>query len=203
MNKSEILHFMASRFTGNLDEKQTQWSLIPSSRFLVRKMVRKEEIQAANVIVEFWPGTWVFTEEILKHMRPWTKLYLVEINAKHCEFLKKRFPEIAEHIHNIDVREFHTILEAEGVSHIDIIISWLPFRSIPPEVLTYVFWTFLPMFSSKDTLFKQFSYVPSARRYSDYISHILKEFCFINFPPAFVFTMWGFSQEVAETLKSS
>jgi phospholipid N-methyltransferase len=45
-------------------------SLIPSSRFLIQRLLRQIDWDQAQVLVEYGPGVGTFTGEILRHMRP-------------------------------------------------------------------------------------------------------------------------------------
>lgn len=189
MKVNDFVVFALNWAKGNIEEKQIQGSVVPSSRFLVKQMVKKGEIQNAQVIVEFWPGTWVFTEEIIKYLTPHIQLYIVEINPSFCDFLKQKFPQFSENIYNIDVRDFQKVLASKWISKIDLIISWLPFLSLPKEVFQSVFSSLLGKFWSENTIFKQFSYGPSSKKYFPYVGEIQTSFCLFNLPPAFVFTM--------------
>ena len=49
-----------------IQEKKMVGSVLPSSRFLVKKMLKETEIEQAKVVVEFGPGTGIITNKILK-----------------------------------------------------------------------------------------------------------------------------------------
>lgn len=55
-------------------------SISPSSRFLAKKMLQGVDFQKAKCIVEYGPGTGIFTEEILKQRTPETVVFVVENN---------------------------------------------------------------------------------------------------------------------------
>ncbi len=55
-------------------------AVAPSSRFLVAAQLDAARIEDAEVIVEWGPGTGVFTHAIIKRMRPDARLFVFEIN---------------------------------------------------------------------------------------------------------------------------
>src|SRR5687767_11266685 len=65
-------------------------SVVPSSRFLVRRVLRHIDWQKAELIVEYGPGVGTLTREILRRMRPEARLVAIEINQKFVDFLNQR-----------------------------------------------------------------------------------------------------------------
>ena len=68
-------------------------AIAPSSKYLAEKMVSDIDFEAAGCIVEYGPGTGVFTDELLKKLRPETKLLLLEANKDFCTRLRKKYTE--------------------------------------------------------------------------------------------------------------
>ena len=51
----------------------TTGAIAPSSRFLAQAMVEEIELHTAEAVLEYGPGTGVFTEFILRELRPGAK----------------------------------------------------------------------------------------------------------------------------------
>ena len=110
-------------------------AVAPSSRFLAQRMVDHPAFNTAKVIVEYGPGSGVFTDAILTVMRPDAKLVVIEQNPEFYSFLSAKYEnnksvvvlrDSAEHIREI-ARE-------RGTKTVDIFVSGLPFAAMPKSV---------------------------------------------------------------------
>jgi len=114
---------------------RTVGAVLPSSKYLAKKMVESINFDAANCIVEYGPGTGVFTELILEKSRPTTTIILFEMNAEFCNLLAKRFgaqPNV--YIVNESAVNVGAKLLELGLQHADCVVSGLPFASLPQTV---------------------------------------------------------------------
>ena len=84
--KAHKRHF----FKTYLKERKQIGSLMPSSRFLVKKMCRKIDFSTATNIIELGPGTGVFTKEILNMARKDAKIFVFELNEDFFELLSQK-----------------------------------------------------------------------------------------------------------------
>ncbi|MCL2188354.1 MAG: methyltransferase [Defluviitaleaceae bacterium] len=110
-------------------------AIAPSSRFLARKMVQGVDFTQAKCIVEFGPGTGVFTRELIARRQEGTVIIAIERNADFCEILRKQFADIANlHIINGSADQVQAYLAERGFSHACYIVSGLPFASLPREL---------------------------------------------------------------------
>src|SRR6476646_59488 len=73
-------------------------SLIPSSRFLVERLLRKVDWKRARTIVEYGPGVGTITAHILARMSPNTRLVVFEMNEDFVHYLKRSFPDPRLHV---------------------------------------------------------------------------------------------------------
>lgn len=69
-------------------------SLTPSSRVLARAMVRDLTLEGARIVVEYGPGTGVFTRHILDRLTSDARYYALEPNPVFHRRLKRRFPQV-------------------------------------------------------------------------------------------------------------
>ena len=55
-------------------------SVVPSSKFLSRKMLDHLNFKQAKLVVELGPGTGVFTQRIIEKLDEESKLLVIELN---------------------------------------------------------------------------------------------------------------------------
>ncbi len=115
---------------------RTVGAVLPSSRFLARKIVEEIDFASAKTIVQFGPGTGSFTKEIIARRHPATRLLLIEKNAAFCKQLQRDFGEYGNVIIVHDSAEnIGQLLKQHGLpAQIDYIVSGLPFASLPGAV---------------------------------------------------------------------
>ena len=114
---------------------RTVGAVLPSSKYLARKMVAQVDFDVASFIVEYGPGTGVFTDEILGRLKPGARLILLERNAGFAKRLAIKY-ENAQHVTVINdtAEQIGKYLRIQGVPKADCILSGLPFASLPQEV---------------------------------------------------------------------
>ena len=113
----------------------TVGAILPSSRFLARKMVSFVEFDRCKTIVEYGPGTGVFTDEMLRLRNPGTKLILIEKNTGFADALKKKYANTENMaIINDSAENIGKLLNEHSMNHADCILSGLPFASLPTAV---------------------------------------------------------------------
>jgi phospholipid N-methyltransferase len=95
-------------------------SVVPSSRFLERRIVETAGICTAKVVVELGPGTGGTTRAI-------------ELNP-HLHALVSRIgdPRLIPHLG--DARELSGIISSHGLDAPDAVISGIPFSTIAPQI---------------------------------------------------------------------
>lgn len=113
-------------------------SLIPSSRFLERRIVQLAETRSAQTVVELGAGTGGTTRAILKTLSPSAKLLSIEINPRFCTFLRR----IKDHrltVHCGGAQELREALSLYGLPAPDAVISGIPFstlgRGVGPKII--------------------------------------------------------------------
>jgi phospholipid N-methyltransferase len=104
-------------------------SVTPTSTFGVKKVCEKIDFRKRNVIVEFGPGTGVFTKYLLKKMGRDSKLILIELNKNFVNILN-RIRDQRIFIYNDTAAHILDILEASKEVCADYIISGIPFSFI-------------------------------------------------------------------------
>jgi phospholipid N-methyltransferase len=108
-------------------------SVVPSSRFLVERVLNQVDWARARVIVEYGPGVGTFTGEILKRMRPGTVLIAIEMNPDFVTVLSENFPHPGLRIVHGSAADVIRILARQGYSSADYIISGIPYTTLPEQ----------------------------------------------------------------------
>lgn len=109
-------------------------SLIPSSRFLVGRLLDKVEWARARTLVEYGPGVGTFTAPILARMRANARLVVFEMNEDFVGYLKRAFPDPRLHVVHGSAESVQLELDRLKLAGADYIISGIPFTTMPVEL---------------------------------------------------------------------
>ncbi len=172
-------------FKEGIKNLKTVGTLTRSSKYLCQGMIKHVDFDTAKVIVELGAGDGVITEHILKAMRPDAKLLSFEVNESFCDTLREinddRLIVVEDSAENI---QYH--LEDEGESHIDYVVSAIPFVGLPDE-LGYDIITKCRDLLKPKGLFIQVHYSLLAKKlYNNVFGNVDINFVPLNIPPAFV-----------------
>ena len=104
-------------------------SIIPSSRFLERRVVETAGVNSAKTIVELGPGTGGTTRAILRAMAQQARLLSIEIN-QHLHALVSRIKDDRLIAHLGNAHELKQIISMYRLSAPEVVISGIPFSTI-------------------------------------------------------------------------
>lgn len=119
---------------GFLEHPVMVGSIIPSSRFTIRKMLAPVDWEACRLFVEYGPGVGTFCRPVLDRLRRDGTLIVIDTNPLYIDYLKRTIGDsrfIAVHGSAEDVEE---IIRAHGFDHADYVLSGLPFSTLPDGV---------------------------------------------------------------------
>ncbi len=106
-------------------------SIVPSSRFLERRIVQVAGVDSARLIVELGSGTGGTTRAILKAMPAAARLLSVEINPRfHERILDIEDERLIPHLGSAE--QLGDALAAHGLESPDAVISGIPFSTMSP-----------------------------------------------------------------------
>jgi phosphatidylethanolamine/phosphatidyl-N-methylethanolamine N-methyltransferase len=122
-------------------------SIIPSSRFLEKRIVHLAGLEGAQVIVELGPGTGGTTRALLGGMRNNAKLLSIEINPGFVAMLREvRDSRLI--VHEGDASEVAHAIARHRLRAPDVVISGIPFSTMArdrgEELLHTVFGALAP-----------------------------------------------------------
>lgn len=110
-------------------------SVVPSSRFLTERLLRRVDFHRARVIVEYGPGIGNISNAILRSMRCDACFVLIEVNPDFVLHLRRIFGS------DNRVRVIHgsaamveEVVQRLGFDAADYVISGIPFSTMPREL---------------------------------------------------------------------
>ncbi|HYL93504.1 MAG TPA: rRNA adenine N-6-methyltransferase family protein [Alphaproteobacteria bacterium] len=106
-------------------------SLIPSSRFLINRLLSRVDWKRARTIVEYGPGVGTITTHILQRMSPDARLVVFEMNLDFVRYLRRIFPDPRLHVVHGSAENVQKELESLGLSGADYIVSGIPYTTMP------------------------------------------------------------------------
>jgi len=160
-------------------------------------MVQWIDWESAGTVVEFGPGTGVFTAQILQCKQPDTKFFAVELNSQFAATLKSRFPDAT--ILQDSVAAIEELCRQQGVSEVDAIVCGLPWAAFSDRDQTAYLDALIKVLKPGGH-FATFAYLPgmvlpAAHRFRSKLRNVFGEVqvsptVWLNFPPAFVYWCW-------------
>lgn len=105
-------------------------SVVPSSRFLTRRVLRCGRVREARVVVELGPGTGVLTREILSQMPGDALLIAVEINRDFARQLRRDIRDPRLVVHEGNSADLEEALAKAGTAQADLVVSGIPFSTM-------------------------------------------------------------------------
>lgn len=169
---------------GNLIEDfKTKGMVWQSSKFLINKMISNIDFKSDIKIVQFWSWKAVFQKQILKKLSKNSKLIVFEINEK-CN----KYAEKINDTRHIYINDSAENIEKYVNEEIDVIISTLPFWSLPKEILKNIIWKSEKILK-KWWIFLQYQYFLQNKKDIEKIFWKKCKLSFeaINIPPAFIY----------------
>jgi phospholipid N-methyltransferase len=109
-------------------------SIVPSSRFLIRQLLKPVDWDRAKVIVEYGPGVGVITSEVLRRMQPDATLIAIETNPEFVRYLRSSIQDERLHVVEASAEAVDEILRRYGHTSASYVISGIPFSTIPAKV---------------------------------------------------------------------
>lgn len=159
-------------------------SIIPSSSFLVRRLLDQIDWERARVLVEYGPGVGTISREILARMHPEARLVVVETNGDFVSFLQGSIPDPRLDVVHGSAEDIATILSEYKLNAADHVIAGIPFSTMPDAIRTGVLEATQRVLDPAGSLL---IYQFSPKVHNDLqrvFSHVKRDFEPLNIPPA-------------------
>ena len=162
-------------------------AVAPSSEYLAEKMIEDINFKECNCIIEYGPGTGVFTEKLIARKKENTLLLVIENNKQFYEDLISMY----RHKENVKIindgaENIKKYLRQYNIKKVDYIVSGLPFTVLPPTISNVILKNSKEILSNKGE-FITFQYSLLKKNFFEkYFSSIKVKKAMINFPPAYV-----------------
>lgn len=173
-------------------------SVAPSSRFLARMICKGIDFDRAKCIVELGAGTGPITKELVKRVKPHTKLIVNELDSDFCKRLRHRFPN-ADIVEG-DAAKIDQLLAERGINQVDHIVSGLPLPSFPAPLRDAIVASSCRALGPNGD-FRQLTVMPYVywRMYKGYFADVRFKLVPLNLPPAGVYVCRGYRRDSAPT----
>ena len=164
-------------------------AVVPSSRFLTKKMMEHIDFKAAENIVELGPGLGAFTKAILEKSKEDAEIFCFEINKKFCSHLRKKFDDSRLHIINKSAEKISSHLKDIGIKKADYVVSGLPFLDFSDSKRRIIINEVKNLIDGKGK-FILFQYTTSIEKLlKANFSKVERKFVPMNLPPAFIYIL--------------
>lgn len=182
-------------FLRNFIRHPTQVGAIaPSSPSLVRTMVDWFDWESARNVIEFGPGTGVFTEAIASRLHRDAKFFAIERSADLVAATQARCPGVT--VYEDSVTNVRELCRRESMESVDAIICGLPWASFSDSLQNKIMEATLDVLAP-GAQFATFAYwqgviLPAGRRFSRKLRESFadvrrSETAWANVPTAFVY----------------
>ncbi len=174
-------------FKEALKNIKTSGTVLPSSKYLVKRMLKGVDFESARVLVEYGPGSGIITREILKRMHPDARLFCFEINELFYQHLSGyKHPQLT--LVKTSAAEVKEVIQKHGFSQVDCVISSLPLAIMPPEVSVRILKHSYDILREEGALIQyQYSLQNKKDLKRVFGEHVKIQFVTLNIPPAFVY----------------
>ncbi|WP_053362502.1 rRNA adenine N-6-methyltransferase family protein [Bacillus sp. FJAT-27251] len=162
-------------------------AFLPSTHYLAEQMAEEVSFEHAKFIVEYGPGTGVFTDEILKKRSDDTWVMLIESDRNFYSFLKRKYKDTENLlIVNGSAEDIDHFVKTYDFKRIDYIISGLPFTSLPKQVSDDILNKTRKLLGEKGR-FITFQYTLLKKAYfKESFGKVTIKREYRNFPPAYI-----------------
>lgn len=124
-------------FRGFLKNPVQVGSVIPSSRFMERRIIEFSEVDDASVVVELGPGTGGTTRALLAASRPEARLLAIDL-APHFTEIVSGIGDPRLVAHTGSAADLPDILSEHGLDAPDAVVSGIPFSTMPGDLGTSI-----------------------------------------------------------------
>ena len=162
-------------------------AVVPSSKFLTKKIVGAIDFKRSKAIVELGPGLGTFTKAILKKSKPNAKVFCFEVSKKFCSYLTKNVIDKRLTIINASAEKLNSNLKKINIKEVDCIVSGLPFLNFSNAKKRKILNEVKNSLNEKGK-FILFQYTNElSKMLKSHFNKVERKFVPLNVPPSFVY----------------
>ncbi len=159
-------------------------AVLPTSRRVVCDMLDLAGFEDARLLVEFGAGSGVYTRELLRRMSPDARLLAFEVDEELAAALGAEIDDPRLELISASAEDVESHLEE---AHVDILVSALPFTSLPTAVRRRVL-DVSPRILAPQGVMLVLQYSPLVQRDLERrFASVERRLSPLNVPPAFLF----------------
>ena len=191
---NRIQYFAVNFLREFISKPVTTGAVAPSSSFLAMTIVQDLGLASAEAVLEYGPGTGVFTEYILRELRPGAKFAAIELNPQLARVFRQRHPRVQ--LFQDDVANVRSICDYAQMPSVDCIVSGLPWAAFSESLQMKLLDEMMRVLKPGGR-FVTFAYVhgvalPAGKKFANllpiYFTSVSKSpVVWLNLPPAFVY----------------
>ncbi|WP_456277008.1 class I SAM-dependent methyltransferase [Bacillus sp. AK128] len=168
---------------------RTVGSITPSSQFLTKLMMKQIDFKQAEYIVEYGPGTGVFTKHLVKNRKQETVIIIIESNETFYHYVLDQFKDEPNlYVINDSAENIDKILKDLSIPTVNYVVSGLPFASLPRKVSHSILAKTNNLLSQQGRFITfQYSHVNKGL-FPEYFQHVEVKRELRNIPPAYVYS---------------
>ncbi len=159
-------------------------SIIPSSRFLVERLLSPMDWSRARVVVEYGPGVGTVTRALLDRMPADGRLLAIELNADFADYLRREIRDPRLTVVQGSAADLGAELDRLGWPAADYAVSGIPFSTMPEGIRDSILRATREHLQP-DGEFLVFQFSDRVRRHLERtFPEVRREFELLNFLPA-------------------
>ncbi|MED5544048.1 MAG: methyltransferase [Pseudomonadota bacterium] len=168
-------------------------SIVPSSRFVIRKMLAPVDWDNCKLFVEYGPGVGTFCQPVLDRLPRDGMLLVIDTNPDFIEYLRRTITDSRFVAVLGSAADVEDIVKAHGHEKADYVLSGLPFSTLPDGVGPAIA-TATHRVIRKGGAFLVYQFTPRARDFmARHFKRIDSGLEVINVPPCCMY--WGWKDE--------
>ena len=169
-------------------------ALVPSSRYLARRIADSVDWNTVQVVIECGPGSGAVTGALLHRMGSKRDFFAVELNQQCAAAFKQNYPDVP--LYRASAAELVEICALHGVKQVDCLVSGLPWANFSNKEQEHLLEICLRVLSPDGQLitfgYPHGLFLSSGKRFrrlldSRFRKVIKSQLVWRNTPPAFVY----------------
>ena len=163
-------------------------AITPSSKFLVKRVCKWIDFDTPRRIVEYGPGTGVFSKYLLENMHEDSELIMIEGNASFVQSLRQycEGDERAVVVHD-RAENVRQILDTHDVDRADYVLSGIPFSFLDEDVKHELISRTRDVLTSDGKFLVYQNYNHMEKPLRRHFDSVTREYEILNLPPMFAY----------------